>query len=189
MLPCRRQYRHIWPVSPDGMLSSESRNNLWDISKRFQSVFNPNFGVYNDKSGPIRAAINLGPVEPPTQKGKLPFYNQTELQQLLKEADKLEKLGVLAKPENFLLKKPDGGFRFVTAFNNLSQYVCLPPTATMSCDDVFRRLSTFKYVIKTDFTKSFFQISLAKDSFPYLATVAPFRGLRVYLTSAMGMPG
>ena len=82
------------------MLSSESRNNLWDISKRFQSVFNPNFGVYNDKSGPIRAGINLGPVEPPTQKGKLPFYNQTELQQLQKEADKLEKLGVLARPED-----------------------------------------------------------------------------------------
>ena len=59
----------------------------------------------------------------------------------------------------------------------------------MSCDDVLRRLSTFKYVIKTDFTKSFFQIPLAKGSVPYLATVTPFKGLRVYLLSAMGMPG
>ena len=102
----------------------------------------------------------MGPVEPPTQKGKLPFYNQTNLQQLQEEADKLEKLGVLAKPEDvgvnvkfvspsFLVKKPDGGIRFVTAFHNLSKYVRLTPTATMSCDDVLRRLSTSKYVIKT----------------------------------------
>ena len=87
------------------------------------------------------------------------------------------------------MKKPDGDFRFVTAFNNLSQYVCLTATATMSCDDVLRRLSTFKYVIKTDFTKSFFQIPLTKSSVPYLATVTPFKGLRVHLRSAMGMPG
>ena len=60
-------------LDPDGMLSSEIKNNFRDISKRFQSFFNPNFGVYNDKSSPVRANINLSPVEPPTRKGKLPF--------------------------------------------------------------------------------------------------------------------
>ena len=106
-------------------------------------------------------------------------------------------LGVLSKPEDvginvrfvspsFLVKNPDGR---VTTFNNLSQYVRLTPTATISCDEVLRRLSTFRYVIKTDFTKSFFQIPLAKGSIPYLATVTAFKGLRVYLSSVMGMPG
>ena len=60
-------------LDPDGMLSSESRNNFRDISKRFQSIVNPNFGVYNDKSGPICADINLDPVEPPTQKESFCF--------------------------------------------------------------------------------------------------------------------
>lgn len=55
----------------------ESSNNFWEISKRFQSVFNPNFGIYNDKNGPIRTNINLGPVEPPNPKGKLEV-NKTE---------------------------------------------------------------------------------------------------------------
>ena len=87
------------------------------------------------------------------------------------------------------MKKQDGGFRFVTLLNNLSQYVRLTPTVTMSCDDVLRRLSTFKYVITTEFAKIFFQIPLAKGSAPYLAAVRPFKGLRVYLRSAMKMPG
>ena len=60
-------------LDPDGMLSSEIRNNFRDIRKRFQSFFNPNFGVYNDKSGPVRANNNLSPVEPPTRKGNLRF--------------------------------------------------------------------------------------------------------------------
>ena len=30
---------------------------------------------------------------------------------------------------------------------------------------------------------------MAKSSIPYLGTVTPFKGIRVYLQSAMGMPG
>ena len=52
------------------------------MAKRFQSVFNSTFGIYNNKSCPIGANINLGPAEPPTQKGKLLFNNQTNLRQL-----------------------------------------------------------------------------------------------------------
>ena len=84
-------------LDPDGMLSSESRNKFRDIIKCFKSVFNPNFGVYIDKCGPIRVGIKLDSVEPPTQKRKLPFYNQENLQQLQGEADKLENLGLLAR--------------------------------------------------------------------------------------------
>ena len=51
---------------------------------------------------------------------------------------------------SFLVQKPDGSSRFVTAFNNLNQYVRLLPTATVSCDDVLRKLSSFRYLIKTE---------------------------------------
>ena len=112
----------------------------------------------------------------------------------------MEALGVLAKPEDvgvdvqfaspsLLVKKPDGSFRFCTAFNELCQYTKVLPVASQSCDDVLRRLSSWKYLIKTDLTKSFFQIPLDSASVPYLGTVTPFKGLRVYLRSAMGMPG
>ena len=147
------------------MLSSESRNDFQDISKCFQSVFNRNFGVYNDKSGPICININSSPVEAPTQKGKLPFFNSRNLQQLQEEADKLEKLEVLAKPEDmgvnvkfvspsFVVKKPGCGFRLLTVFNNPSQYVYSTLTATMSCEAILRRLSIFKYVIKLTLPKA-----------------------------------
>ena len=44
-------------------------------------------------------------------------------------------------------------------------------------------------MINTDLTKSFYQIPLAKSSIPYCGTVTPFKGLRVYVRSAMVMPG
>jgi len=156
--------------------------------------------VYNDRSGRIRAKLNLGPVIPPPRKPKLPLYTQSQLQLIQEEADKLEELGVLAKPEDvgvdvvfaspsFLTKNPDGSHRFVTAFNELGEYSKVLPVASNSCDEVLRRLSSWKFIIKTDLKKSFFQIPLDKSSIPYLGTVTPYKGLRVYLRSAMGMPG
>ena len=90
--PCETDFTKSIAIDPNGILSAKTRSNFKNINERYQSIFNPNFGVYNDKSGPIRADINLGPVEPPTQKGKLPFYNQSNLQLLQQEADKLDEL-------------------------------------------------------------------------------------------------
>ena len=67
---------------------------------------------------------------------------------------------------SFLVKKPDGSFRFVTAFNELGQYTRILPTVASSCNNVLRRLASYEYIIKT-----------------------PFKGLRVYTRLAMGMPG
>ena len=193
-------YSALVSVDPDGQLLAQQRQSVICLTKHFNSVFLTKFGCYNDRSGTIRASINIGPVKPPPRKGRLPLYGQNNVQQLQVEADKLEQLGVLARPEDvgvvvkvvspsFLVKKPDGGHRFVTAFNSLSQYVKILPTASTSCDSVLQKISLFTYLIKTDLTKSFFQIPLAKSSIPYLGTVTPFKGLQVYLRSAMGMPG
>ena len=75
----------------------------------------------------------MGPVLPPPRKGRIPLYNQGQLQLLQDEMDKLEELGVLAKPEDvgvfvkhisssFLVKKPSGEHCLVTAFTDLAQY-------------------------------------------------------------------
>ena len=131
---------------------------------------------------------------------QLPFYNQSNLHLLQEEADELEGLGVIAKPEDvgldvkfalpsFLVKKPSGGYRFVTAFNELGQYARIFPTVSNSCDDVLRKLSSWKYIIRSDLTKSFFQIPVSKSSILYLGTVTLFKGLRVYMHYALGMSG
>ena len=46
-----------------------------------------------------------------------------------------------------------------------------------------------KYIAVTDLTKAFYQIPLSKDSLKYVGVVTPFRGVRVYIRGAMGMPG
>lgn len=187
-------------LDPDNVLTKVEKEQFTELHKTFDNVFNPKFGVYNDRSGRIRAKLNLGPVIPPPRKPKLPYYTQSQLQLLQEEADKLEELGVLAKPEDvgvdvefaspsFLTKNPDGSHRFVTAFNELGEYSKVLPVASHSCDEVLHRLSSWRFLIKTDLKKSFFQIPLDKASIPYLGTITPYKGLRVYLRSAMGMPG
>ena len=188
-------------IDPDNILSKQQKQDFVDLNNRFDSTFTPNFGVYNDNSGVFRAQVNIGPVEPPPNKGRLPLYGHDDLHRLQDEADKLEKLGVLGKPEDygitvkhvspsFLVKHPGTGeSRFVTAFNSLTPYIRIPPTVSISCEDVLRRLSSYRFLIKTDLKKSFFQMLLTKKSLPYMGIVTPFKGIRIYLRPPMGMPG
>ena len=99
---------------------------------------------------------------------------------------------VLHVSPSFLLKKPGGtetGHRFITAFNELTQYTRTQPTVSRSYDEVIRKLAPFKFIIKCDLAKSFYQIPVTKKSIPFLGTTTPFKGLRVYLVAAMGQPG
>ena len=187
-------------IDPDGQLDKNTIIAFRKLHLQYDNVFNPVFGVYNDASGPVRASLNFGAVKPPSTKPKLPYYHRGNMQKLQESADNLENLGVLAKPEDlgvvvkfaspsFLVEKAEKESRFVTSFVELSQYTNIPPTTSSTCDEVLRTLSSFKFIIKTDLTKSFFQIPLSKSSIPYLGIVTPFKGLRVYTRSAMGMPG
>ena len=187
-----------------GQLSVNERQEFAKTNMDYDSVFDPKILSYNDRYGVVRSHVQIGPVLPPPRKGRIPMYDQSKLKILQEEADKLEKLGVLAAPgdigiehvthvsPSFLIKKPGGpetGYRFVTAFNELAQYTRILPTASKTCDEVIRKLASFKYIIKCDLTKSFYQIKVTKQSIPLLGTITPFKGLRVYLVAAMGMPG
>ena len=120
-------------VDPDDQLSSIQKSAFITLNKKFSSVFNPSIGCYNDASGPIRAHIILGATPPPPKKAKIPFYNHSNLVLLQEKADELGELGVLVPPESigvvplhvspsFLVKKPSGDSRFVTAFNDLAAF-------------------------------------------------------------------
>ena len=187
-------------VDPDKLMTESERNEFHRLHSLYDNVFNKTFGAYNGASGPYKASIGLGSTKPPPTKPMLPLYPRTNMVALQEEADKLESLGVLGRPEDlgidvkftspsFLIRKPDGTYRFVTAFNELGHYTTVLPTSSPTTDDVLRRLSSFKYIVKTDLTKAFFQIPLSRESMPYLGTVTPFKGIRVYMRSAMGQPG
>ena len=82
---------------------------------------------YNGAVGPFKAEVNMGPVQPPQRKGRLPQYSRNKLVELQQKCDELENMGVFKRPEDigvaveyvnpsFLVKKASGGFRLVTAF-------------------------------------------------------------------------
>ena len=69
-------------LDPDIMSTADQTRRFSDLHKGFDKVFDPKFGRYNGESGHMAAIIKLGPVEPPSTKPKLPFYNQSNLRLL-----------------------------------------------------------------------------------------------------------
>ena len=142
----------------------------------------------------------MGPVEPPKRKGRLPQYARNQLLELQQKFDELEALGVFRRPEDinisveylnpsFLVKKPSGGFRLVTAFADVGRYSKPQPSLMPDVDSTLRHIAQWKHIIATDLTSAFYQIPLSRDSMKYCGVATPFQGVRVYTRSAMGMPG
>ena len=56
-------------------------------------------------------------------------------------------------------------------------------------DNTLRQIGQWRYIIATDLSNAFYQIPLSKSSMKYCGVATPFKGTRVYVRSAMGMPG
>ena len=56
-------------------------------------------------------------------------------------------------------------------------------------DSTLFQIAQWRHIITTDLTSAFYQIPLARESMKYCGVATPFRGVRVYARSAMGMPG
>ena len=164
---------HAAPFSSKVCIDSGSQLTQAEVDRfrclntKYDKVFDPEYTGYNDFSGTIRAKVNLMSGPPPPQKGRLPFYDQKNLVLLQQHADALEEKGVLVTPESvgvspvhtspsFLVNKPNGKKRFVTAFNSLAKYCRPPPSRVYNCRDVLQRIGASRFIIKTDLTASFF---------------------------------
>ena len=84
-------------------------------------------------------------------------------------------MGVFAKPEevnvyaecvnpSFLVNKPSGGHGMVTSFGEVAAHNKPKPTLTPSIGSTIRNVGSWKYLIKTNLSKAYFQISLHRDS-------------------------
>ena len=142
----------------------------------------------------------MGPVEPPQRKGRLPQYARNKLVELQENFDQLEELGVFKRPEDvgvsieylnpsFFVKKQSGGYRLVTAFADVGRYSKPQPSVMPDVDFTLRLIAQWKHLIATDLTNAFCQIPLSLDSMKYCGVATSFKGIRVYVRSAMGMPG
>ena len=191
--------KHV-KLDPDSRLSPSMRALFEEENLKYDELFEPSIGRYNDASGKVRARVNLGKVVPPTRKLHVPQYDKNNLDLLQEKFDELERQGVFARPEDvnvvvehvspsFLVKKSNGSHRLVTAFTSLGQYCKTLPVSMPTVDSVLRMLGTWKYVITSDLRDAFYQIPLEHSSMKWCGTPTPYRGLRVYLVAAQGMPG
>lgn len=187
-------------LDPDRLMPDDMRAKFREVLKDFDNVFNPNFKGYNGAAGAFQTKVNMGPVQPPQRKGRVPQYSRNQLQELQAMFDELEDKGVFCRPEDvnvsveyvnpsFLVKKQSGGFRLVTAFSDVGRYSKPQPSLMPDVDSTLRHIAQWKYIIATDLTQAFYQIPLSRDSMKYCGVVTPFKGVRVYTRTAMGMPG
>ena len=187
-------------LDPDNRLPCDIRAKFASLLDEYDHVFNPNIKGYNGAEGPFEARVNMGPVEPPQRKGRLPQYARNQLVELQQKFDELEALGVFRRPEDinitveylnpsFLVKKPSGGSRLVTAFADVGRYSKPQPSLMPDVDSTLRHIAQWKHIVASDLTSAFYQIPLSRDSMKYCGVATPFRGVRVYARSAMGIPG
>ncbi len=187
-------------LDPDSLLSADIRSKFHSLLQEYDQVFDANIEGYNGKAGPFEAHVNMGPVEPPQRKGRLPQYARDRLLELQNKFDELESLGVFQRPEDigisveylnpsFLVRKPNGGSRLVTAFSDVGRYSKPQPSLMPNVDSTLRQIAEWKHLIASDLTSAFYQIPLSRSSMKYCGVATPFRGVRVYARCAMGMPG
>ena len=187
-------------VDPDNLLPDQSRLKFQQLLQEYDRIVDPQITGYNGAAGPVQATVNIGPVQPPQHKGHILQYSRNQLEELQAMFDELEQAKVFCHREDlgitveylnpsFLVKKPSGGYRLVTAFADVARYSKPQPSLMPDVNSTLRTIAPWRYLIKTDLTQAFYQIPLSQSSLKYCGVATPFRGIRVYTRSAMGMPG
>ncbi len=77
----------------------------------------------------------------------------------------------------------------MTDFGDVARYSKPQPSLMPDINSTLRSIARWKHIITTDLTKAFFQIPLDHASMKFCGVSTPFKGTRVYVRSAMGMPG
>ena len=197
---CSPPFSSAVSVDPDNLLPDQSHLKFQQLLQEYDRVFDPKITGYDGAAGPIQATVNIGPVQPPQCKGCIPQYSCNQLVELQAMFDDLEQVNVFHHSEDlgitveylnpsFLVKKPSGGHRLVTVFADVARYSKPQPSLMPDVNTTLRTITPWRYLIKTDLTQAFYQIPLSQSSLKYCGVATPFRGIRVYTRSAMGMPG
>ena len=87
-------------LDPDKLFTPDMRTKFSALLEEYHSAFDPNFPGYNGAAGPFTAKVNMGPVEPPQRKERLPQYACDKLVELQQKFDELETIGVFKRPED-----------------------------------------------------------------------------------------
>ena len=69
---CSPPFSSAVSVDPGSLLPDESRLKFQQLLQECDRVFHPQITGYNGAAGPIQATVNIGPVQPPQRKGRIP---------------------------------------------------------------------------------------------------------------------
>jgi hypothetical protein len=94
----------------------------------------------------------MGPVLQPQRKGRIPQNSCNQLSELQEQFNLLEEQDVFKPPEDiritveylnpsFLVKKPNGGHRLVTAFADVGRYAKPQPSSMPNVDSILRHIA------------------------------------------------
>ena len=149
-------------MDSSGILTTEQRVKFTSLHRQYDSVFDTaTTGLYNGSSGHFTAKVNMGRTLPPQREGRLPFYLHADKVLLQEKCDELVRQNILARPEDlgivaeyvntsFLVRKPNGGYRLVTAFGEVAQYCKPQPSLLHNVDETLRTIGQWSYMVKTD---------------------------------------
>ena len=183
---CSPPFSSAVSVDPDNLLPDQSHLKFQQLLQEYDRVFDPKIIGYNGAAGPIQATVNIGPLQPPQRKGRIPQYSRNQLVELQAMFDELEQANVFRRSEDlgitveylnpsFLVKKPSGGDRLVTAFADVARYSTPQPSLMPDVNTTLRTIRTpWRYLIKTNLTQAFYQIPLSQSSLKYCGVATPF---------------
>ena len=144
-------------IDPDDQLAKVWKERFRKACERFSDVINPNPGRYNNYYGDVDCSIDFCSTPPPSVKARLPNYSTEKLNIMAETMDKMEKMGVLSKPEDvgvvpalvvssLLVPKPEKGeWRLVSDFAPLNIHIRKFETISPGIQEAKRILAKYKY--------------------------------------------
>ena len=96
--PTKESHSDTVSIDPDKILSESYRSKFHTLVQSYDDVFDCKLQGYNGSMGTFEAKINMGPVQPPQRKGRVPQYARDKLLELQQKFDDLESQGVFTRP-------------------------------------------------------------------------------------------
>ena len=185
-------------LDPDNILSDDWKNIFIDILSNFTDILTDKPGRYNGYYGQVPCSLTITGMLPPSVKPRLPNYPDEKLKIMANLMDKMEKWGVLVKPETIgvipthvhpciLVPKENGSFRLVTDFRSIQSNILQIPTIMPTVADAMKDLALSNFHIELDFSNYYWQNAIPREDSEKLAVVHPYGGLRVYTVLPQGL--
>ena len=187
-------------IDPDERMDKHTRKEFEMLCKEYKDIIRYDPGTYNGAYGFVKNTIEFTEIPPPNNRCYVPKYSSEQTNRLAEKMDELMALKILVQPEkigvtpvftspSMLVPKtdPEGGWRFVTDFTQLNNYIRKSPTISPGIEETKLSIAGFKYFACIDLSQFYFQNTVDRETSQYLGVVHPYRGTLVYTVSPMGL--